>query len=81
MKGVRKAEKFSFDTTLYGSRIIFTGENIKGFSKKVHSDFPPDVVKSVKINPELLFEEYTAWFYLYKKGKLIYQECPCAERK
>jgi hypothetical protein len=74
-----KAEKFSFDTTLYGSRIIFTGENIKGFSKKVPSDFPPDIVKALEVKPDLLYEEYTAWLYVYRKGELIYQERPCAD--
>lgn len=77
-----KAEKFRFDTILSGSRVIFTGEKIHGFSKKTpHSDFPPDIVRAFEINPDLLFQEFTAWVYLYKKGKLIYQERPCAENK
>jgi hypothetical protein len=77
-----KAEKFRFDTVLNGSLVIFTGGKIKGFSKKApHSDFPPDIVSALETNPDLLYEEVTAWVYLYKKGKLVCQERPCAERK
>lgn len=75
-----KAEKFRFDTVLHGSRVIFTGEKIKGFSKKTpHSDFPPDIVRTLETNPDLLYEEFTTWVYLFKKGRLVYQERSCAE--
>lgn len=77
-----KAEKFRFDTIISGSRVIFTGEKIKGFSKDLpHSGFPPDIVKALEMNPDLLYEEFTAWVYLYQKGELIYQERPCSERQ
>ena len=77
-----KMEEFRFDTVLSGSRVIFTGEKIKGFSKKSsHSDFPSDIIRALEMNRDLLSEEFTAWFYLYQKGKLIYKDCPCAERK
>lgn len=77
-----KAEKFRFDTIIKGNRVIFTGEKIKGFSQQApHSDFPPDIVRAFEMNPDLLYEEFTGWAYLYKKGELIYQERPCAERK
>lgn len=77
-----KDEKFRFDTVLSGSRVIFTGERIIGFSKKEpNSDFPPDIVEEMEKNPDLLLEEFTMWVYLYKKGKLIYKELPCAETK
>lgn len=60
-----KAEKFRFDTILSGSRVIFTGEKIKGFSKKTtRSHFPPDIVSALKMNPDLRYEEFTAWVYL-----------------
>src|SRR5687767_11592242 len=39
-----KFEQFRFDTILNGTRVIFTGEKIKGFSRQApHSDFPPDI--------------------------------------
>ena len=77
-----KTQRFRFDTILGGSRVIFTGEKIKGFSKNSpNADFPPDIVKALELNPDLTYQEFTGWIYVYQNGKLIYQERPCADSK
>lgn len=71
---------FKLDTVLYGKRIIFTGDNIRGFSRKsLKTGFPPDIVKDLEDNPDLLFYEYTLWLYLFKNGQLINKDTPCSE--
>lgn len=77
-----KKMRFQFDTIIGESRVIFTGEKIKGFStKKNHLSFPRDIVNIVEANPDLYLADFTSWTYLYKGGKLIYVDRPCAGRK
>ncbi len=77
-----KVMTFNYDTILYGHRIIFTGEKIKGYSKKPSTEqFPPDIIEKSISNEWPYDEEFTTWFYFYKDGKLIYKDTPCSERK
>ena len=77
-----KEMKFNYDTTLYGHRVIFTGERIKGFNKRSPTnEFPSDIVAINKSKKWLLTEECTIWLYRYKDDKLIYKDLPCVERK
>jgi hypothetical protein len=77
-----KEMKFYFDTVLYGHRVIFTGDRIKGYNKKMPaSQFPPDILEISKSREWPFHEEFTLWLFLYKNGKLIYKDLPCAEKK
>ena len=77
-----KIMTFNYDTVLYGHRIIFTGEKIKGYSKKSSTNqFPPDIIEKSKNTEWPYIEEFTTWFYFYKDGKLVYKDTPCAESK
>jgi hypothetical protein len=75
-----KEVKYNYDTVLYGHRIIFTGERIKGYYKKSSTNqYPPDLVEISKSREWPFTEEFTAWLFLYKDGKLIYKDLGCAE--
>ncbi|WP_126974047.1 hypothetical protein [Gynurincola endophyticus] len=75
-------EKFRFDTIISEVRLIFTGEKIKGFSQNIAKlDYPRDILKTLDMDPDLMYEEFTLWVYLYKNGKLVYKEEPCSEIK
>lgn len=44
-----KEMKFNYDTVLYGHRIIFTGDRIKGYSKNPSaSKYPSDIIEISK---------------------------------
>ncbi len=76
-----KEVKYNYDTVLYGHRIIFTGDRIKGYSNKASTNqYPPDLAGEISKSREWPFtEEFTAWLFLYKDGKLIYKDLGCAE--
>ena len=75
-----KEVKYNYDTVLYGHRIIFTGERIRGYCKKFSTNqYPPDLVEISKSREWPFTEEFTAWLFLYKDGKLIYKDLGCAE--
>jgi hypothetical protein len=77
-----KKMKYNYDTVLYGHRIIFTGDRIKGYSKKSPANqYPSDLIEISKSREWPFDEEFTAWLFLYKDGKLVYKELPCAEIK
>jgi len=74
--------KFNYDTILYGHRIIFTGESIKGYSKKSSTnEFPSDIIEINKKKEWLLFEEYNSWLLSYRDGKLVYNSLGCSESR
>jgi hypothetical protein len=75
-----KKMKYNYDTVLYGHRIIFTGDRIKGYCKgSIENQYPSDLVEISKSREWPFTEEFTAWLFLYKDGKLIYKNQPCAE--
>jgi hypothetical protein len=77
-----KEMNYNYDTVLYGHRIIFTGDRIKEYSKKSSvNQYPSDLVEISKSREWPFTEEFTAWLFLYKDGKLIYKSQPCAEIK
>ena len=72
-----KEMKYNYDTVLYGHRIIFTGDRIKGYSKKSSANqYPSDLIEMSKSSE---WEEFTAWLFLYKDGKLVYKDIPCID--
>ena len=72
------AAKFNYDTMLYGHRIIFTGERIKGYCKRFKvNQYPPDIISESKNREWPYIEEFTSWLFLYKHGKLIYKSLAC----
>lgn len=73
-----KELKYNYDTILYGHRIIFTGDKIKGFCKKSSiNQYPSDLVEISKSREWPFTEEYTFWLFVYKDGKLIRKSQPC----
>lgn len=77
-----KVIKFNYDTVLYGHRIIFTGEKIKGYSKKSSTNqFPSDIIENSISKERPYIEEFNTWLFLYKDGNLIYKDIPCSESK
>lgn len=77
-----KEMKFNFDTVLYGHRVIFTGERIKGYNKKSSTNqYPPDIIEISKNREWPFHEEFTLWTFFYKNGKLVYKDTPCAEKR
>jgi hypothetical protein len=77
-----KEMKFRYDTFLFGHRIIFTGEKIKGFSNKLQTDqFPADIIEINRNKRWLLARECTDWWFRYKDGKLFYKETPYDDGK
>lgn len=77
-----KAIKFNYDTVLYGHRIIFAGEKIKGYSKKSSTNqFPSDIIENSISKERPYIEEFNTWLFLYKDGNLIYKDISCSESK
>lgn len=77
-----KKMKFNCDTVLYQSRIIFTGERIKGYyNKSSLSQFPTDIVEINKNRDLLSLSEFNLWEFAFKDDNLLYKSTPCSERK
>ncbi|OQP67847.1 hypothetical protein A4R26_32570 [Niastella populi] len=77
-----KKIKYNFDTVLYGNRIIFTGDRIRGYCKASEvNQYPADLIEISKSIEWPFIEEFTSWQFLYKDGKLIYKVLPCVEDK
>lgn len=75
-----KEMKYNYDTILYGHRIIFTGDRIKGYSKKSSTNqYPSDLIEISKSRELPFNEEFTAWLFLYKGGKLVYKDLACID--
>lgn len=70
--------KFNYDTMLYGYRIIFTGERIKGYCKNYKvNQYPSDILSESKSREWPFIEDFTSWQFLYKDGKLIKKNVAC----